>query len=402
MTTRAVNPHAKQSGSPQSEREEAALDGKPPPAQPTVAAGHATDWQSAQPTARMPRGIVVLFSQNDHSPAPDSREALADLETIQTAQAVAEVLRQRTSWEVHLLPAAMHVERKLGAFPPQDYWVFNLFEGVDGLIRENSDGLLDEEAHTALTLEELGYRFTGAHGQALALAINKARAKAILREGGVLTPAWRVFLHSEELTTEALHGLHFPLIVKPVAEDSSLGIDANAVVSTESSLRAQVTHITAHYQQGALVEEFIDGREINAALWDDPPQILPLAEVDLKDLGESTQRIVSFAAKWEEHSFEYLHTPVACPAVIEEGLAQRIHKTALRAWQLIGGRQGYGRVDMRVQGERVYVLEVNPNPSIAPDAGFARCAKAAGYDYAAMILHIIALTGEKSCLPFVE
>jgi D-alanine-D-alanine ligase len=342
-----------------------------------------------QPTlrTRSPRGVVVLYSQAEKTGTAKDRDVLADLETIHTAQAVAGALQHSTDIEVHLVPASRCVEAKLAPYPPSDYVVFNLFEGLDGA------RALDDEARTACVLEELGYRSTGADGHALALALNKAQAKAALAQRGILTPPWRVFAHADEVSAGAVEHLTFPVIVKPVAEDSSLGIDANAVVTELHSLRSRVGYITRHYRQSALVECFIDGREFNVALWGDPPQVLPLAEVELSALGNRLRRIVSFAAKWEESSFEYTHTPVTCPAVVADDLAARIGDTALRAWEIIGSHNGYGRVDMRVQGEMVYVLEVNPNPSIASDAGFARAARAAGFDYTRMVLRILSLIG---------
>ncbi|MGC8788119.1 MAG: hypothetical protein ACP5Q1_11910, partial [Anaerolineae bacterium] len=129
---------------------------------------------------RPPRGIVVLYSAADKPSKAQSKDILADLETIATAQAVAKVLQQHTHLEVHLLPAAHHVERKLAPYPPEDYVVFNLFEGLDSPVEEKNSYLWDEEARAAFVLQALGYRFTGADGHALALALNKAEAKATL------------------------------------------------------------------------------------------------------------------------------------------------------------------------------------------------------------------------------
>lgn len=340
-----------------------------------------------------PHGVVVLYSETDKLGSAAPQEILADLETIAVAKAVAGVLEQHTNLEVHLVPALRHVERVLAPFPPDDYVVFNLFEGVDNVLPEDGNDLLDEEARAALTLEALGYRYTGADGGVLALSVNKAYSKQALARAGVLTPAWRVFTRADEVSAASVGGLRFPVIVKPVAEDSSLGIDSCAVVSDLDALRARVVQITACYRQPALVEEFVEGREINAGLWGDPPQVLPLAEVDLSALGAPEKRIVTYAAKWEEDSFEYGRTPVTCPAEVSDALAARIRSTALQAWSAIGSSRGYGRVDMRVYGKRCYVIEVNPNPSIAEDAGFARAARAADLDYAHMILTILSSTG---------
>jgi D-alanine-D-alanine ligase len=308
------------------------------------------------------------------------------LETASTARTIAHVLERHTDYEVHMLPASLPIEGQLASYPPQDYAVFNLFEGISGIV--------GDEAEAASALGTLGYRFTGAHSHALALALDKAETKRALNAHGVLTPAWRVFRHPNEVSHRALRDLPFPLIVKPVAEDSSVGIDCQAVVTDVASLRQRVAYVVQQYRQKALAAEFIDGREFNVAIWGEPPEVLPLAEVDFSAFAHPHERIVSFAAKWQEGSFEYGNTPVICPAHVSEDLASQIRATALRVWQ-IAGCSGYARVDMRVKHDRIYVLEVNPNPSLAPDAGFARAAKAAGYGYEDMILRILSLIGEE-------
>jgi D-alanine-D-alanine ligase len=333
----------------------------------------------------------VLYSALEGTPADSV--PLADRETIAVASDVARVLRENTDYAVQLLPAVSEVDRKLAPFPPRDWAVFNLFEGLD--YRIGSDGItMDDEAPTALALETLGYRFTGADGRALALALNKASTKRILHDAGVPTPPWLVFDSVQQVTAEALRDLSFPLIVKPVAEDSSLAIDDKAVVINLDELLVRVALVTGEYHQPALVEAFIDGREINAAIWGNPPETLPLAEIDLSALGEPTRRIVSYAAKWEERTFEYAHTPAVCPALLPEELAHNIRATARCAWEQITHCRGYGRVDMRLQGETAYVLEVNPNPSIATDSGFARSARVAGLSFEQMILKILAFALE--------
>jgi D-alanine-D-alanine ligase len=340
------------------------------------------------------RGVVVLYSAAEEPIGIVAGDVLADLETTAVAKAVAQILRTYTELQVHLLPAAQRVADKMGPYPPDYYVIFNLFEGLDNLVGADGTMVPDQEAPTAFALEALGYRFTGADGRALALALNKAETKQVLQTSGVLTPAWRVFACADDVSASAVGNLQFPLIVKPLAEDSSLAIDNHAVVTELDGLRERVRYVVDGYHQPALAEEFIDGREITAGIWGDPPEVLPLSEVDLSAFDDPTQRIVTFAAKWEEDSFDYVHTPVTCPADLPDELATCIRDTALCAWKRVAGHRGYGRVDMRVHGDRVYVIEVNPNPSIAADAGLARQARAAGLDYPHMILKILSLVME--------
>jgi D-alanine-D-alanine ligase len=167
-------------------------------------------------------------------------------------------------------------------------------------------------------------------------------------------------------------------------------------VHTTQALRQRVAYVVERYRQTALAEVFVAGREFNISLWGDPPQVLPLAEIDFSDFMDPYARIVSFAAKWEIESFEYHHTPVLCPAPVNPDLGARIADTAWRAWAAIGCR-GYARVDMRISDEGVpYVVEVNCNPDLSPDAGFYRAARAAGYSYEDMVAHILEIARRQS------
>jgi D-alanine-D-alanine ligase len=355
-----------------------------------------------------PPGVVILYNHNVNIIKGDPRDLIADQEVVQCARGIAAAL-QRKGHRTALLPisaysassglendvvascvsanpmtrASMDVEMALVPYLPTDWVVFNLGEGLEGR--------LFEEARIAWALEAMGYQFTGCDGDALSCSLNKARAKLLLTEHGVATPPWLIFRHPDEVEKRGLGSLTFPVIIKPVAEDASAGIGPEAVVFTEKAARERVAYIVECYRQSALVEQFVTGREFNVALWGDPVQVLPLAEIDFSAFADPYTRIVSFAAKWEEDSFEYLNTPVRCPASADRRLAARIRRTALKSWHAIGCR-GYARVDMRISEQGTpYVVEVNCNPDLSPDAGFYRAASAAGYSYDDMIEHILQL-----------
>jgi D-alanine-D-alanine ligase len=278
------------------------------------------------------------------------------------------------------VPVHNDVECALGAYPPTEWTVFNLGEGLEGR--------LFEEARIAWALEAMGYCFTGSGGNAIARSVHKAHAKSLLSANGVRTPAWWLFRHPDEVPVVS-EEITFPLIVKPVAEDASIGVVPSAVVHTARTLRERVAYVVECYRQAALAEVFVDGREFNIALWGDPPQVLPLAEIDFSAFDDPYTRIVSFAAKWEVDSFEYHHTPVLCPAPIDPGLGDHISDVARRAWITMGCR-GYARVDMRLdRGDMLHVVEVNCNPDLSPGAGFYRAARAAGYSYENMVVHVV-------------
>jgi D-alanine-D-alanine ligase len=259
--------------------------------------------------------------------------------------------------------------------------VFNL--GDDGF---RGDPRL--EPHVAAILDILNIPYTGNNYFSLALCQNKARAKEILAYHGILTPKFQVFSStSRKINPE----LKFPLIVKPVREDGSIGIKERSVVSSEEQLKEQVEHILAVYKQEALVEEFIDGREFNVAVIGNKRLVvLPVAEIDFTEMPKNAPKIVSYRAKWVKQSLVFKKTPVTCPAAIDENLAGAIAETAKKCYKIFGC-SGYGRVDFRYDEKenKLYVLEVNPNPDISEEAGISKAARAAGISYRDLILRII-------------
>ena len=325
--------------------------------------------------------IVVLYNCSNQIAKGEPKDILAEQGVIACAQTVANAL-ELAGFQVARVPIYADIERALASFLPTQWVVFNLGEGLEGR--------LFEEARIAWALEAMGYHFTGSDGDAIAHSTNKARTKANLTAAGVLTPPWWLFRHPDEVDTFTAATLSFPLIVKPVAEDASLGVGSKAIVHTFQALRERVAYMVEHYHQAALAEAFVVGREFNIALWGDPPEVLPLAEVDFNAFADPYARIVSFAAKWERDSFEYRNTPILCPAPVDSGLGSRLAIIARQAWTAIGC-QGYARVDIRVSEHGTpYVIEVNCNPDLSPDAGFYRAAQEAGYDYEDMVEHILA------------
>lgn len=327
---------------------------------------------------REPPGVAVLYNASDNLIKGEPRDLLAEQGVIACARAVTDAL-QAAGHRALQAPIHTDVESALAPYLPTQWTVFNLGEGLDGR--------LFEEARIAWALEAMGYCFTGSDGAAIARSVHKAQAKRLLVASGVATPPWWLFSHPDMVDAAPVGP--FPLIVKPVAEDASIGVGPDAVVHTHQALRERVAYVVERYRQTALAEMFVAGREFNVALWGDPPQVLPLAEIDFSSFDDPYTRIVSFAAKWEEDSFEYHHTPALCPAPVDPILGARIADTARRAWAAIGCR-GYARVDMRVSDEGIpWVVEVNCNPDLSPEAGFYRAARTAGYNYKNMAAHIL-------------
>lgn len=333
--------------------------------------------QTAAPLAA--QSVLVLYNQSDFVAQGEAQDLVAVQGVIACAHAVSEALAA-AGHNVVAVPVTTTAEEALAPYPAGQWVIFNLCEGLNNR--------LFDEARSAWAIEAMGYRYTGNSGEALARSTNKAQAKSCLAAAGVPTPAWRVYRHPDEVRETELA---FPLFVKPVAEDASQGIGKDAVVRDLAALRRRVAYIAERYRQAALAEAFVAGREFNVALWGEEPEVLPLAEIDFSAFPDPLARIVTFAAKWEEDSFEYVHTPVHCPAHVDEAAAGRIRDAARQAWRSIGCR-GYARVDIRLDDAGTpFVVEVNCNPDISPDAGFFRAARAGGYDYQQMAESILRL-----------
>jgi D-alanine-D-alanine ligase len=238
-------------------------------------------------------------------------------------------------------------------------------------------GLPQLEANVAAAFELFDIPYTGNDSRTLALCLNKWKTKAVLKSAGLLS-APAVLVDSAEAKVD----LSFPLIVKPNTEDASLGIHPESVVRDEASLRAQIQRILDNFEEAVLIESFIEGREFNVSVMDvEKPEPLPVSEIDYSQLPEGQPAICGYEAKWHTDSVLYAATPPVCPAKIEDELRAKLQETAVKAFLACECRD-YARVDFRVDKKgRIHVLEVNPNPDISLNAGYARALAAAGLEY---------------------
>lgn len=257
--------------------------------------------------------------------------------------------------------------------------VFNLFEGFEDHP--------ETEPTMARILDELGLPYTGCQADALALALDKGRSKALMEERGIATPRYQL-LSPETLAT---FSLDFPCIVKPRREDASHGLSENSVVLDNAALLERVAWVSSHFGGMALVEEFLEGREFNGTLLSNGhTSVLPISEI-VYSLPESMPRVLTYAAKWDTKSVYYQNTNPVCPAEIGPEDQARIVEIMTTVFRLMVG-DGYARVDMRMDSRgEVNVLEVNPNPDISPISGAARQARAAGMSYSQFMGEILSL-----------
>jgi len=266
--------------------------------------------------------------------------------------------------------------------------VFNLCESV------GTNAI--HEMHVAGIYELMGIPYTGAGPMALGSCLNKARAKEILSYHGIPTPRFHIFSFSLE-RSHFNGGINFPVIVKPANEDASTGIDNNSIVTDTESLKKRIQFIFQKYDQPALVEEYVEGRELNVAIiGNTPPRVLPISEIDFSGLPVGYPHIVTYSAKWHEGTVEYTGTKGVCPADLPPSIEMKIKDMALRAYTILGCRD-YARVDMRMTTDgNPFVIEVNPNPDLSSDAGFARSIRGAGMNYEEGIGRIITYVLERT------
>jgi len=265
--------------------------------------------------------------------------------------------------------------------------IFNLVECVE------NESL--QEMNVAGVYELLKTPYTGASPLSLGIALNKPLVKQLLTYHGIKTPKFQVFKFPEKILPR--EDMKYPLIVKPSREDASVGISDASVVYNFNELKKRVRYIFQEFDQPALVEEYIVGRELNVAvLGFKKPVVLPISEIDFSGLTQEMHKIVSYDAKWMHGTVAYEGTKGVCPAKLPSDTEAKLKDIAMRCFRIIGCRD-YARVDFRLSAEgEPYVLEVNPNPDISDDAGFARSARTYGLTFVETVGKIVESALERS------
>ncbi len=317
------------------------------------------------PPARIPQRKKVKKARKEKTDREEIFEALQKLG------------HEPSYFELDGRPASLHSLSRCDAD-----LIFNLTESFDG-----DD---TKEMNVVAYVDLLGLRYTGAGPHALFMSQDKAIAKKIFAFHGVRTP---FFATSYRGRVEHAHDISFPLIVKPSWEDGSIGIDSGSVVKNIKEMMERVEYIQDEFDSPALIEEYIEGREIYAGILGnyERTQVLPLVELDLSRLPEGTPKIASYDVKFEKNTDAYKLTKSQIAEDLDEETRQRLEATALAAYRALKLRD-YGRIDMRLapNGD-VYVIEANPNPWLASRQEFAMAAKASGLSYTEMIGSIIDL-----------
>ncbi len=312
----------------------------------------------------LPR-IALLHDAAAAAGRPDSNDTLLE------AQAIAAALAT-LGYETVTLPVGLDLgalQRSLRELAP--HAVFNLVESLEGQGR-----LLHL---VPALLESLGLPFTGCSSHSIATTSHKVAAKKLLRQADIATPA-----------VLGQSGGDGPWIVKSVFEHASLGIDDSSVVRDPAAAARILEARRAEFGGEWFAERFVAGRELNVAIIAAPsgPRVLPVAELKFEDYPEDKPEIVGYAAKWDLDSFEYRHTVRSFE--VEPELATRAERLALACWDLFA-LDGYARVDYRVDASGfLFVLEINANPCLSPDAGVAAALERSRIGYGDAIGWLIA------------
>ena len=260
--------------------------------------------------------------------------------------------------------------------------IFNLMEEFAGSIRE--------ACIVPALCEAYGVGYTGNGTEALFLSQDKTRAKAILVSAGLPCPAGVSIKPGHSLPADGMEkGMY---IIKPACCDASEGIQTDSVVTIPSAAADErIKWIHEKFGQAAIVEKYIPSRELNVSVIETEKgvRVLPLAEIDFSAFSKKQLKLVDYNAKWIRESFGYNNTPRIIPAPLDESVAEKVRSLAIEAWETLEC-SGYARVDFRLdESDCPFVLEVNPNPDISPDAGFAAALKAAEIPYEQFVLTML-------------
>jgi D-alanine-D-alanine ligase len=245
------------------------------------------------------------------------------------------------------------------------------------------------DVHAAGVLDLLGLRYTGSGPGELYLGQDKGLAKKVFAFEKILYPDFAIFSNDAGLETGG--NLRMPLFVKPLRADASIGISGDSLVRDATALMKRVIMIHEKLGDSALVEEYIEGRELYVGvLGNGEPVALPPMEMDFSGMPDGMPHIVDSKAKWSKRSAEYKGTKSVLPDLPDE-LKARLQKTAVEAYRALRVRD-YGRIDLRLTdtGE-IYVIEANANCYLEKESEFATAAAAHGLDFPALVNHIAEL-----------
>jgi len=321
--------------------------------------------------------VVVLHGEVSQGATPDEQDVLIQATVV--SQALLGLGHEPASLDFSL--DLEGVTRSLRALEPD--FVFNLVESVAGR---------GQFIHLApALLDYLKLPYSGSRTEAMFLSSNKLLCKKMLTASGIPTP--RCFIYDD--MADSLGEVDGPFIIKSVWEHASIGLGEDCVLHEGNArqLRCGMDSRRDRLGGDCFVELYIDGREFNICLLagERGPEVLPPSEIHFEGYEPGKLKVVSYAAKWEEQSFEYQHTPRSFDfGADDKRLLRKLVSIARKCWRLFGLR-GYARVDFRVDRQgNPWVLEVNANPCLSPDSGFVDAAARIGLTHMHVVERIVA------------
>jgi D-alanine-D-alanine ligase len=330
--------------------------------------------------------IGLVFNQKPKKTRNGNKTSVdmyAEWDGPETINAVANALQNGLNGagqrEVVLIEADNKMFNKLIKEKPDI--VFNMAEGFNGASRE---------AQVPAILDMLKIPYTGSDPVTLGICLDKQRTKEILSFNNIPTPKFLTASSSKELKN-----IFLPAVVKPVWEGSSKGIVNNSLVRTQKELKEQINRVVNDYNQPALVEEFLDGREFTVAVLgnDDNARILPIVEIKLDKLPPGSNKMYSYEAKWVWDTSDKPLDIFECPAKLSSKLKKKIEHLCKRAFNILRCRD-WCRIDVRLdKNGEPHIIELNPLPGVLPNpednSCFPKAARSAGISYDEMINSVL-------------
>ncbi len=318
----------------------------------------------------MIKKVLLLINRISDNPTEDEMDVLSQASEVEAALSELGYEYSREFMDLNLGQTKENILR----YAPD--LVFNLVETID----QRGDLIYLAPA----LLDSMHIPYTGCPLDGMFLTSNKILTKQLLSHHGVRTPSWFDSSGPFDLNPPKTY------IAKPLWEDASVGINDSSVF--KGSNAGIVDKLRERWGKGFFIEEFIEGREFNVSVLggESGPQVMPLAEIVFHEFPANKPRIVGYAAKWEQDSFEYRNTlrsfDISGTTTV---LQEELHEMALSCWKIFNLR-GYARVDFRVDHKnKPHVLEINANPCISPDAGFYAACSNAGLTFTQVVERII-------------
>ncbi|MBF0385777.1 MAG: ATP-grasp domain-containing protein [Candidatus Omnitrophica bacterium] len=309
-------------------------------------------------------GLTYDLKEDYQLKEGDPKDACAELDQPKTIDAIQSAL-QKGGHKIKRIGNVFKLLKEINTLGVDI--IFNICEGLNGRNRESQ---------VPNILEMYGIPFVGADALTLGMTLDKVVAKKMFISEGIPTP--RYFVANAKTDLKAVNTIGFPLIVKTKHEGSSKGIDVNARVENLEQLKSRVDYVNKVYKQEALVEEFIRGSEVTAAvLGNENPEAMPVVQVSMDGSIDLGDKFYSF----ERLSVQAATLKYICPAKLPKKTEKYVQELALKVYNCVGCRD-FGRVDFRIdENGNPYVLEINPLPCLLPEDTFGIFPEAIGSTY---------------------